>query len=164
MLRRELPDEDWELCVIDLSTPVSDPADPATAQSPWQDLAALRRGLEIFTADEFSDHAADTLGMDPEDTARTALLQATGVRPDTPGWTPKKLAELDRLRAAAGLWAARAGDLLAPAPPGDHPAWRLFRLRRLIHELDYAYAHDRAYHAAINLRHAVEAGSLPAAG
>lgn len=175
VLRRELPDGSWDLCVIDLSTPVPDPADPATAQSPWQDLAALRRGLEIFTADEFSDHAADTLGMDPEDTARMALLQAAGVRPDTPGWTPEKLAGLDRLRAAAGLWATRAGDLLAAAPelPHDrpapehaqgHPAWRLFRLRRLIHELDYAYAHDRAYHAAINLRHAVEAGSLPAAG
>jgi hypothetical protein len=38
-----------------------------------------------------------------------------------------------------------------------HPAWRMFRLRRLVHELAYAYAHDRAYHAAINLRHAVEA-------
>lgn len=166
VLRRELPGGTWKLCVIDLSTPVCDPADPATAQSPWQDLAALRRGLEIFAADEFSDHAADTLGMDPEDTARTALLQATGVRPDTPGWTPAKLAELDRLRAAAGLWAARAGDLLAAAPElsADHPAWRLFRLRRLIHELDYAYAHDRAYHAAINLRHAVEAGRLTAAG
>ncbi|MET7286406.1 hypothetical protein [Streptomyces sp. NPDC005573] len=165
VLRRELDDGTWELCVIDLSTPVPDPDDPATAQSPWQDLAALGRGLEIFTADEFSDHAADRLGMDPEDTCRTALLQAAGVRPDTPGWTGPKLAELQRLRFAARGWAARAGTLLTGVGSGlaEHPAWRLFRLRRLIHELDYAYAHDRAYHAAINLRHAVEASGLPAA-
>ncbi|NUR40761.1 MAG: hypothetical protein HOV73_11820 [Streptomyces sp.] len=166
VLRRERPDGSWELCVIDLSTPRTDPADPQAAQSPWQDLAALTRGLEIFTADEFSDHAADVLGMDPEDTCRTALLQAAGVAPDTPGWTGERLAGLGRLRAAAGLWAARVGGLLADLGPDrdGHPAWRLFRLRRLIHELEYAYAHDRAYHAAINLRHAVEASGLPAAG
>ena len=164
LLRRERADGSWELCIIDLSTPPSDPADPATAQSPWQDLAALRRGLEIFTADEFSDQAAEHLGMDPEDTCRTALLQAAGTRPDTPGWTPRKLAELERLRSAARTWADRAGGLLSGDDPelAGHPAWRLFRLRRLIHELDYAYAHDRAYHAAINLRHAVEASGLPA--
>lgn len=166
VLRRECGDGTWELCVIDLSTPVPDPADPATAQSPWQDLAALSRGLEIFTADEFADEAADRLGMDPEDTCRTALLQAAGVRPDTPGWSPGKLAELEQLRSAAQDWAARAGSLLTGFGPdlAGHPAWRLFRLRRLIHELDYAYAHDRTYHAAINLRHAVEASGLPAAG
>ncbi|MGM9331137.1 hypothetical protein [Streptomyces murinus] len=166
VLRGERADGGWELCVIDLSTPRADPGDPATAQSPWQDLAALTRGLEIFTADEFSDHAAGVLGMDPEDTCRTALLQAAGARPDTPGWTEERLAGLARLRRAAGLWAARAGNLLADAGPDRdaHPAWRLLRLRRLIHELDYAYAHDRAYHAAINLRHAVEAPGLPAGG
>lgn len=165
LVRRERPDLSWELCVIDLSTRWPDPADPATAQSPWQDLAALRRGVEIFTADEFSDHAAQTLGMDPEDTCRTALLQAAGVAPDTPGWTAERLAVLERLRRAAGLWAERVGALLVGGDPrlGGHPAWRLFRLRRLLHELDYAYAHDRAYHVAINLRHAVEAGGLPTA-
>ncbi|WP_369231522.1 phosphotransferase [Streptomyces sp. R21] len=164
LLRHERADGAWELCVIDLSTPLADPADPATAQSPWQDLAALRRGLEIFTADEFSDQAAEHLGMDPDDTCRTALLLAAGAAPDTPGWTPGRLAELNRLRAAAGLWAARVGELLVDADQllSDHPAWRLFRLRRLVHELDYAYAHDRAYHAAINLRHAVEAGGASA--
>ncbi|WP_406181128.1 phosphotransferase [Streptomyces sp. NBC_01006] len=165
VLCQELPGGIWDFRLIDLSTPILDPADPSTAQSPWQDLAALTRGLEIFTADEFTDQAADTLGMDPEDTCRAALLQAAGVRPDTPGWTPEKLGELDRLRASARLWAARAGDLLVDDGPAlsGHPARRLFRLRRLIHELDYAYAHDRAYHAAINLRHAVEASALPAA-
>ncbi|MFF9867099.1 phosphotransferase [Streptomyces sp. NPDC013953] len=164
LLRRERADGTWEMCVIDLSTPSPDPEDPSTVSSPWQDLAALRRGLEIFAADEFTDHAAQTVGMDPEDTCRTALLQAAGVAPDTPGWTARRLAELDRLRAAAGLWATRAGDLLADPGPGSslHPAWRLIRLRRLIHELEYAYAHDRAYHAAINLRHAVEASGVPA--
>ena len=164
LLRRERADGSWELCVIDLSTPDTDPADPATAQSPWQDLAAMQRGLEIFTADEFADHAALTLGMDAEDTCRTALLLAAGADPDTPGWTPRHVAELARLGAAARLWAARIGELLITEgrPLAGHPAWRLLRLRRLIHELDYAYAHDRAYHAAINLRHAVEAAGLPA--
>ncbi len=165
LVRREQPDSSWELCVIDLSTKWLDPADPATAQSPWQDLAALRRGVEIFTADEFADQAAEALGMDPEDTCRTALLQAAGAAPDTPGWTGERLTGLERLRRASGLWAERVGDLLVggdPRLPG-HPAWRLFRLRRLLHELDYAYAHDRAYHAAINLRHAVEAGGPTAA-
>ncbi|WP_030398107.1 phosphotransferase [Kitasatospora purpeofusca] len=163
LLRRERPDGSWELCVIDLSTPETDPADPATAQSPWQDLAALQRGLEIFTADELADHAALALGMEADDTCRTALLLAAGTDPDTPGWTPRHIAELTRLAAAARLWAARTGDLLITQGRSlaDHPAWRLLRLRRLIHELDYAYAHDRAYHAAINLRHAVEAAGLP---
>ncbi|GJF31032.1 hypothetical protein KNE206_37320 [Kitasatospora sp. NE20-6] len=163
LLRRELPDGSWELCVIDLSTPHPDPADPATAQSPWQDLAALQRGLEIFTADEFTDRAAHVLGKDPDDTCRTALLTAAGARPDTPGWTPHDLAELARLQEAARLWAARIGGLLITdaQPLAGHPAWRLFRLRRLIHELDHAYAHDRGYHAAINLRHAVEAAAAP---
>ena len=181
LLRRETADGTWELCVIDLSTPSANPTNPATAQSPWQDLAALQRGMEIFTADEFSDHAALTVGMDPDDTCRMALLLAAGVAPDTPGWTPARLAELDRLRAAARLWATRVSELLIGDESGDaaggaatgvvpsrplsgrrsgHPVWRLLRLRRLVHELDYAYAHDRAYHAAINLRHAVEAGGL----
>ncbi len=165
LLRRERADGSWELCVIDLSTPAWDPADPATAQSPWQDLAAMQRGLECFTADEFADHAALALGMDADDTCRTALLLAAGVAPDTPGWTDGRLAELARLGAAARLWAARIGELLITEGQSlaGHPAWRLLRLRRLIHELDYAYAHDRAYHAAINLRHAVEATGLPAA-
>ncbi|WP_371483078.1 phosphotransferase [Kitasatospora sp. NBC_00315] len=164
LLRRERPDGSWQLCVIDLSTPLLDPADPAGAQSPWQDLAALQRGLECFTADEFADHAARSLGMDPEDTCRTALLLAAGSSPDTPGWSAGHLAELARLRSAARLWAARIGELLITEgqPLAGHPAWRLMRLRRLLHELDYAYAHDRAYHAAINLRHAVEASGLPA--
>ncbi|WP_329485289.1 hypothetical protein OG618_01625 [Kitasatospora sp. NBC_01246] len=164
LLRRERADGSWELCVIDLSTPEADPADPSTAQSPWQDLAALQRGLEVFTADELADHAARTLRTDPEDTCRTALLLAAGAAPDTPGWTPRHVAELARLTSAARLWAARTGDLLITdgRPLAGHPAWRLLRLRRLVHELDYAYAHDRAYHAAINLRHAVEAARLPA--
>ncbi|MFJ6378687.1 hypothetical protein ACIQI7_01580 [Kitasatospora sp. NPDC092039] len=166
LLRRELPDHSWELCVIDLSTPHADPADPGTAQSPWQDLAALQRGLEIFTADELADHAARALDMDAEDVCRTALLLATGAEPDTPGWTPGRVAELTRLGTAARLWAERTGDLLVSGgrPPAGHPAWRLLRLRRLLHELDHAYAHDRAYHAAINLRHAVEALGPSAAG
>ncbi|MFF0483066.1 phosphotransferase [Streptomyces sp. NPDC004435] len=166
LLRSVRPDGGWDLCVIDLSTPHPDPADPATAQSPWQDLAAMQRGLEIFTADEFSDHAADVLGKDSEDTCRTALLTAAGSRPDTPGWTDRDLAELARLQAAANLWATRTGELLITEGQAltDHPAWRVFRLRRLIHELDYAYAHDRGYHAAINLRHAVEAPEPRGAG
>ncbi|MFF2409944.1 phosphotransferase [Streptomyces sp. NPDC058092] len=180
VLRHERADTSWRLCVIDLSTPCLDPADTGTAQSPWQDLAALRRGLEIFTADEFADQAASFLDMDPDDTCRMALLLAADAAPDTPGWTPGRLAALDRMRAAGRLWAARASRLLTeeaetadaedtvpsprlPVPDDDHPAWRLFRLRRLLHELDYAYAHDRAYHAAINLRHAVEAAGLPVA-
>ena len=169
-LRRETPGG-WEMCVIDLSTPVLDPDDPASAQSPWQDLVGLLRGLECFTADEFAHQAAIALDLDSDETCRTALLCAAGEPPDTPGWTPERLETLERLRGTAQLWSAGVARLLLDGYRDDdrtmgrtggaelsrHPAWRMFRLRRLVHELAYAYAHDRAYHAAINLRHAVEA-------
>ncbi|QMU71263.1 hypothetical protein [Streptacidiphilus sp. P02-A3a] len=166
-LRRETPGG-WEMCVIDLSTPVLDPDDPTSAQSPWQDLVGLLRGLECFTADELAHQAAIVLDLDSDETCRTALLCAAGAPPDTPGWTPERLAALERLRGTAQLWSAAVAGLLldgytAAGREGGgvelagHPAWRMFRLRRLVHELAYAYAHDRAYHAAINLRHAVEA-------
>lgn len=170
-LRRETPGG-WEMCVIDLSTPLPVPDDPTAAQSPWQDLVGLLRGLDCFTADELAHQAAIALDLDSEETCRTALLRAADAPPDTPGWTPERLAALERLRGTAQLWSAGIAGLLLDGysdgfgrpggQPGGadlagHPAWRMFRLRRLVHELAYAYAHDRAYHAAINLRHAVEA-------
>ncbi|MEV0606905.1 hypothetical protein AB0I61_11105 [Polymorphospora rubra] len=153
----------WRMCLIDLSTPAVDPADPDRAdQSPWQDLVSLLRGLEIFTADEFAHQAAIELDVDGDETCRTALLVTAGHPPDTAGWTADRLAVLRRSQAAAQLWARRVRRLLIAgyADPGTEPerqpAWRMFRLRRLVHELDYAYAHDMPYHAAINLRHALE--------
>jgi maltokinase len=50
-------------------------------------------------------------------------------------------------------------------PPDRTPLGRLLYVRRLLHELDYNCAHDRPYHAAIDLRHALDGRStarLPA--
>ncbi|MDI6098936.1 hypothetical protein QLQ12_10025 [Actinoplanes sp. NEAU-A12] len=153
----------WQLCVIDLSTPAADPADPVgSAQSPWQDIVALLRGLDIFTADEFVHQAAMRLGTDQDDTCRTVLLISAGHPPDTPGWTPSRITALRRMHDAASRWAGQVRRLLLTGYAGppenwqEHPAWRIFRLRRLLHELDYAYAHDQHYHAAINLRHVLQ--------
>ncbi|AEV84563.1 1-epi-valienol-7-phosphate 1-kinase [Actinoplanes sp. SE50] len=170
ILRRQTPDG-WRLCVIDLSTPAPDPADPlGAAQSPWQDLVALLRGLEIFTADEFVHQAALRLGADQDDTCRTVLLISAGQTPDTPGWTGSRLTALRRMHDAASVWAGQVRRMLLSgyADGGEaaeeHPAWRIFRLRRLLHELDYAYAHDQHYHAAINLRHVLQTYRPPVTG
>ncbi len=51
-LRTEDADGMLRMRLIDLSTPPLDPADPRhAAQSPWQDLVALLRGLACFTGD-----------------------------------------------------------------------------------------------------------------
>lgn len=161
-LRAEQPDGSWRMCLIDLSTPPLDPADPRhAAQSPWQDPVALLRGLACFTADELAYRAGTDLGLDAADVCRTLLLGAARQAPDAAVWTDARLAHLDALRGAAAAWQQRIALLLlrgyAPGrSPAGEPVWRLLRLHRLLHELAYAYAHDRAYYAAITLRHALE--------
>ncbi|MFI7135082.1 hypothetical protein ACIBQ1_56135 [Nonomuraea sp. NPDC050153] len=163
-LRAERDDGTWHMQLIDLSTPPLDPADPGfEAQSPWQDLAALLRGLACFTGDEFAYRAGLDLGVDSAESCRAALLLAAGLPPDGPGWTGTRLAHLDHLRRGAAAWQSRIGALLlrgyAPATRiAGHPAWRMFLLRRLLHELSHAYAHDRTYYAEITLRNALESG------
>ncbi|WP_027342109.1 hypothetical protein [Hamadaea tsunoensis] len=170
-LRTVASDGGWRMVLIDLSTPPLDPADPRhSAQSPWQDAVALLRGLACFTADEYAARAARDLAAEPaapdpaadpvpgkEDVCRWEFLRAAGLPPDRPGWTDDRLARLDRLRSATVGWQNRISDLfLRGYAPAVHPAWRLLRTRRILHELAYAYEHERTYYAAITLRHAVE--------
>ncbi|NYI04214.1 hypothetical protein [Allostreptomyces psammosilenae] len=155
-------DGGWELCVIDLSTPCADPDSPHYPdQSPWQDLVAVQRALEYFTADEAAEHAAHLLGTDNLSAARAALLDTAGALVGTPGWPPGRRAVLRRVHLAADAWRARVLRLLLDgyarggASPAGHPLWRLLRLRRLLHEVAYNQAHDRPYYLAMDLRHAL---------
>jgi maltokinase len=169
-LRAEGADGGWQMCLIDLSTPPLDPSDPRhAAQSPWQDPMALLRGLACFTGDEFAFQAGLDLGIDKSDTCRTAYLRSAGLAPDTPGWTAPRLVRLDRLSAAAAAWQERVGGLLMRgyAPDGatrEHPAWRALGLSRLLHDLSYAYTHDRPYYAAVTLRQALQIGTAERSG
>ncbi|NUT31433.1 MAG: hypothetical protein HOV79_00005, partial [Hamadaea sp.] len=161
-LRAQRPDGGWRMCLIDLSTPPADPADPRyAAQTPWQDPVALLRGLACFTADELAYRIGLDLGVDSADAGDALLLRAAGHAAAPAVWTEARVAHLERLRRAAAAWQERIGRLLlagyAPGrAPAETAAWRMLRLHRLLHELAYAYAHDRAYYAAITLRHAIE--------
>lgn len=146
--------------LIDISTPSTGPDEPGWAeQSPVEDVVALQRALEYFSADEAAFESARLLGVDSTETMLGALDGAAG-RP------PRERALLLLVFGAADAWRRRVVELLlAPAvseSPADAPLRRLLYLRRLLHELDYNFAHARPYHAAIDLRHAIALG-LPSA-
>ena len=163
LLRRERADGSWELCIIDLSTP---PSTRPTRRRP----SRPGRTWPPCGADWKSSPRTSSRTRPPNISAwipRTPAAPPSS-RPPAPGPTLLAGPAQTRRAGAAALGRAHVGrPRRRPAErrrprTGRAPAWRLFRLRRLIHELDYAYAHDRAYHAAINLRHAVEASGPPA--
>jgi maltokinase len=166
------PDRAWPVSFIDLSTPSIDPgAADFRRQSPWQDLVALERALEYFTADETSAWLAARSGGTPEEVARATLLAAARI-PD-PSMTPSgrwsaRQRRLLRVEQVARVWrdevlraildGYRLGDPRRPGGGDDLAGWatgpvrRLLYLARLLHELDYDAEHGRAAYADLNLR------------
>ncbi|MFE7275804.1 hypothetical protein [Streptomyces sp. NPDC057623] len=152
LLCRPRDDGSWSMNVIDLSTPALDPHDAGwAAQSPVQDLVAVQRALEYFTADEAAFESARRLGIDSFDTMRGALDGADD-------WPPEPRAVLRQVFHAADVWRARVLRLLLGTAATD-PLRRLLYLGRLLHELAYNIDHARPYHAAIDLRHARTLGA-----
>jgi 1-epi-valienol-7-phosphate kinase len=165
------PDRAWPVSFIDLSTPSIDPgAADFRRQSPWQDLVALERALEYFTADETSAWLVARSGGTPEEVARATLLAAARI-PDssmTPSgrWSGRHR-RLLRVERVARLWrdevlraildGYRHGDPRRPSGGDDLAGWatgpvrRLLYLARLLHELDYDAEHGRAAYADLNL-------------
>ncbi|MEU3415450.1 hypothetical protein ABZ760_30050 [Streptomyces sp. NPDC006658] len=152
LLCSDAADGTWHMSVIDLSTPVLSPDDPEyAAQSPVQDLVAVRRALEYFAADEAAFESARRLGIDSTETMYGSLDGA-------PGLPPADRAVLHGVFRTADLWRERVLRLLL-GPATDDPLRRLLYLRRLLHELGYNHDHARPYHAAIDLRHALALAS-----
>jgi maltokinase len=137
----------WQMCIIDVSTPCLDACERGfLLQSPWQDIAALERALEYFTADEAIGETASRLGLTEEQAARAALLPAGGADAARPAPWPR------HLYAGAAAWRAQIRSLIldgyTASLPGAVPApWirNILRMSRLLHELTYNYAHDRSY-------------------
>ncbi len=152
LLCAEEPDGTWRMNVIDLSTPAL-PSDGSgyAAQSPLQDLVAVQRALEYFTADEAAFESARRLGVDADTTMNGSLDGAPGL-PDV------RRKVLHTVFRTADTWRERVLHLLL-GPPSDSPLRRLLYLRRLLHELGYNHDHARPYHAAIDLRHALALAS-----
>lgn len=148
LLCADEPGGGWRMRVIDLSTPAL-PADGAAyaAQSPVQDLVAVRRALEYFAADEAAFESARRLGVE-------ATLTMNGSLDGAPGLPPARRRVLERVFETADVWREHVLRLLL-GPPHDTPLRRLLYLRRLLHELAYNHDHARPYHAAIDLRHAL---------
>lgn len=161
-LRAEQSRGVWRMRLIDLSTPPLEVDGVGfIAQSPWQDVVALLRGLDCFASDELAHRVGLDLCVPKSEVGEAAYLRAAGLQPYAPGWTADRLAHLEHLRRAAAAWQGRISGFLvrgyAPLAGGAlHPAWRMLRLHRLLHELVYAYENGRPYFAAINLRHALE--------
>ncbi|MFC7922379.1 phosphotransferase [Streptomyces cinereoruber] len=156
--------------LIDISTPGTGPGEPGwDEQSPLQDLVALGRALEYFSADEAAYESARLLGVDATETMLASLDGGVGMPPRERSVLLLVFEAADRWRRrVAGLLLTRdgaeegGGSGAAPAGHGqrlpDEPLCRLLYLRRLLHELDYNFAHARPYHAAIDLRHAMALG------
>ncbi|WP_181797309.1 hypothetical protein [Streptomyces sp. WELS2] len=152
LLCSDTADGTWHMNVIDLSTPALSPDDPEyAAQSPVQDLVAVRRALEYFAADEAAFESSRRLGIDATETMYGSLDGA-------PALPPADRAVLAGVFHTADLWRERVLDLLL-GPATDDPLRRLLYLRRLLHELGYNHDHARPYHAAIDLRHALAPAS-----
>ncbi|MFF5443282.1 hypothetical protein [Streptomyces achromogenes] len=148
LLCSDMADGAWHMSVIDLSTPALSPDDPEyAAQSPVQDLVAVRRALEYFAADEAAFESSRRLGVDATETMYGSLDGA-------PGLPAADRAVLAGVFRTADLWRERVLGLLLGPASGD-PLRRLLYLRRLLHELGYNHDHARPYHAAIDLRHAL---------
>ncbi|CAL9346078.1 hypothetical protein SUDANB178_00368 [Streptomyces sp. enrichment culture] len=148
LLCSDAGDGTWRMSVIDLSTPALSPDDPEyAAQSPVQDLVAVRRALEYFAADEAAFESSRRLGVDATETMYGSLDGA-------PGLPAADRAVLAGVFRTADLWRERVLGLLLGPASGD-PLRRLLYLRRLLHELGYNHDHARPYHAAIDLRHAL---------
>ncbi|GBP99660.1 hypothetical protein SSP531S_10550 [Streptomyces spongiicola] len=156
LLCRPRDDGGWSMNVIDMSTPALGPGEPGwAAQSPVQDLVAVQRALEYFTADEAAFESARRLGADSSETMRGALDGAGD-------WRPGPRAELRLVFHAADVWRAHVLRLFL-GRTADDPLRRLLYLGRLLHELAYNIDHARPYHAAIDLRHALALGARPPA-
>ncbi|MFJ4694338.1 hypothetical protein [Streptomyces sp. NPDC088766] len=152
LLCRPRDDGSWSMHVIDMSTPALNPGEAGwAAQSPVQDLVAVQRALEYFTADEAAFESARRLGVDSTETMRGALDGAGD-------WPPGPRAVLRRVFHAADLWRTHVLRLLL-GRTADDPLRRLLYLGRLLHELAYNIDHARPYHAAIDLRHALALGA-----
>ncbi|MFF8593888.1 hypothetical protein ACF061_21040 [Streptomyces sp. NPDC015220] len=148
----DAPHGHWSLRVIDLSTPALTPGEPGyAAQSPLQDLVAVQRALEYFTADEAAFESARRLGVDASETMNGSLDGA-------PGWPPARRTVLAGVFRTADAWREHVVRLLL-GPASDSPLRRLLYVRRLLHELGYNHDHARPYHAAIDLRHALALAS-----
>lgn len=152
LLCRPRDDGGWSMNVIDMSTPALGPGEAGwAAQSPVQDLVAVQRALEYFTADEAAFESGQRLGIDSLETMRGALDGAED-------WPAGPRAELRRVFRAADIWRAQVLRLLL-GRTADGPLRRLLYLGRLLHELAYNIDHARPYHAAIDLRHALALGA-----
>lgn len=152
LLCRPRDDGGWSMNVIDMSTPALGPGEAGwSAQSPLQDLVAVQRALEYFTADEAAFESARRLGVDSDETMRGALDGAGD-------WPPGPRAVLRLVFHAADVWRAHVLRLLLGGT-ADDPLRRLLYLGRLLHELAYNIDHARPYHAAIDLRHALVLGA-----
>ncbi|WP_225834535.1 hypothetical protein [Streptomyces sp. NK08204] len=142
----------WRMSVIDVSTPALSSDGPGyAAQSPLQDLVAVQRALEYFTADEAAFESARRLGVDSTQTMNGSLDGA-------PGLPPAGRAVLENVFRTADAWRERVLHLLL-GPASGSGLRRLLYLRRLLHELGYNHDHARPYHAAIDLRHALALAS-----
>ncbi|MFJ7192291.1 hypothetical protein [Streptomyces bacillaris] len=165
--------------LIDISTPGTGPDEPGWAeQSPLQDLVALGRALEYFSADEAAYESARLLGVDSTETMLASLDGGAGMPPRERSVLLLVFEAADRWRRhVAGLLLTRDGSDGSDGSGGSdrsdgsdetfagperglpvEPLRRLLYLRRLLHELDYNFAHARPYHAAIDLRHAMALG------
>jgi hypothetical protein len=160
LLCQQAADGSWRVRAIDVSPPAIDPGDPAfTQQSPWQDLVAVRRGLEAFAAHEAMVQAAAVLDADRRQTCRAAVHDACAQLSDRAARVRAGLSD------AADAWVTAVFGLIVAgygagehAPVREDPWWRLLWLHRLLHELDYNYAHGRTYQVNIDLRHAAGLG------
>ncbi|MBQ0977931.1 hypothetical protein [Micromonospora sp. M61] len=161
VLVRRPPGGEWDLRLIDLSPVALEPTDPAFAtQSPWQDVVSLHRATEYFTGEEVLQQVVEEFGGTRDQACLAGLELDAGVVASDPRWSPERRMRLRQLSRASDQWQRQVCDLLLAGYCDDptaaaHPVSRLLYLRRLLHELAYDYDHDRAYFAAMDLRHAI---------
>ncbi|MEJ7648392.1 MAG: phosphotransferase [Nakamurella sp.] len=153
----------WMVSAIDISSGVINPDAPGFAsQTPWQDLVAVRRGLESFAGHEAAVQDAEVLGIHYRESSLAAVLGASGSAPTDPASSAKS----GRLFAAADLWSERAFRLVldgygeADLLPALHPLWQLLHTNRMLHELDYNLTRGRAHQVNLDVRRALTPDDL----